>query len=273
MTWALLFLLLGGEVPLDIQIKLASKEYESLRAESRQLVSAQIKIDRNPWREAQVRLKGKGTFQPIDQKPSLTVTAPGLKLHLNNSADDPSYMCEIVGSALARRAGMEVPKTGHAKVRLNGRRLGLYVFKEAFTTTEAPEPADLSSVDMEQFATFVSLEVLMGHWDGYSLRRNNFHAFVGSSGRVIFWPSGMDQLFGKPDLTWRPEMTGPLASELMSTPEGRRLYEQQFRKLLEIFDSNELCALMKGRGEEADDLCERIRQREAFLKRELSKKD
>ena len=91
-----------------------------------------------------MRLKGHGggSFQPIDQKPSLTLDfsrfvpdrhCRGLtKIHLNNSVEDPSYMREWTGTRLFQRAGVPAPEVDHATVRLNRRELGLYVLKEGF---------------------------------------------------------------------------------------------------------------------------------------------
>jgi hypothetical protein len=129
------------------------------------------------------------------------------------------------------------------------------------------------------------------HWDGYSLRENNFHVSRHSAtGRLVFQPAGMDQLFGKPDFNWKPDMTGRLARIVMAAPEGRDLYAKEFRRLFDaVFDPKELRRVVEKRvreispvlaksesarlRSEAGDLCDRITTRHIYLENELKKAD
>jgi hypothetical protein len=87
-----------------------------------------------------VHLKGSYTFQPIDGKPSLTLNfdkfASGqrfhglTKIHLNNSVQDPSVLCEQFARELFAEAGVPSPRATPALVNLNGRDLGLSVLVE-----------------------------------------------------------------------------------------------------------------------------------------------
>src|SRR5262245_48575953 len=89
-----------------------------------------------------LHLKGSYTFEPIDEKPSLTLNfdkfVPGQrfrgfdKIHLNNSAQDPSYLCEKLARELFNAAGVPAPRAGHGRVNLNGRDLGFYVMIEGY---------------------------------------------------------------------------------------------------------------------------------------------
>ena len=89
-----------------------------------------------------VHLKGSFTFEPVDDKPSLTLNfdkfSPsqrfhGLdKLHLNNSVQDPSYLCEKLAREMFTEAGVPAARVGHARVSLNGRPLGFYVLVEGY---------------------------------------------------------------------------------------------------------------------------------------------
>ncbi len=88
-------------------------------------------------------------------------------------------------------------------------------------------------LDLNEFLTFMVLEVMFCHHDGYSLARNNFRIYDDpGSGRFVFLPQGMDQLFGKADYPWNPVMGGAVARAVMEVPEGRRRYEARFRALL-----------------------------------------
>lgn len=89
-----------------------------------------------------VRLKGASSFQPISGRPSFTLhfdkrnpnqTFHGLtKLSLNNSAQDPTRLHELLSREVFAAAGVPVPRARFAEVTLNGRTLGLYVLTEGF---------------------------------------------------------------------------------------------------------------------------------------------
>jgi hypothetical protein len=79
----------------------------------------------------------------------------------------------------------------------------------------------------------MALEVMLCHRDGYCLARNNYRVYDDlDSGKILFFPHGMDQLFGKPDASWQPVMAGLVAKAVMQTPEGARRYEAAFASLL-----------------------------------------
>src|ERR1043166_5638057 len=234
---------------------------------------------------------GAGSFRSVDQKPALTLNfdkfAPGQrfhglqKIHLNNSVQDPSYLCEQISRELFLAAGVPVPRATHATLDLNGRSLGLYVlvegwnkqflkrhfqntkgnlwdggFAKEITTrlevnsgdhpedrsaldaliqaAQEPDPVkrigDLQrTLDLDRFLTFIALEVMLAHWDGYALNRNNYRVFHDlDSGRVVFLPHGLDQMFGvwraKPESSITPQLRGLVAKAVVQTPEGRRRF-------------------------------------------------
>src|SRR5437588_6953040 len=259
------------------------------------------------------------------------------KIHLNNSVEDPTYLNEKLGSLIFAKAGIATPAVQHALVRLNGRRLGLYVVKEGFTReflarhfkdatgnlydsdtasqisddldpgprrtghadlnkllelSRIPDPKQRWTelerlVDLDQFLSFMTIEVMICHRDGYSLARNNYRLYHDpSSDRFIFLPHGMDQLFGRPDSPWRPNiMAGAVAQIVMSTPDGQQRYHERFgRMVTNIFDVQELTNTVDGLAlllrpfaakaqfqEAVDDLKRRIIERKAFLLAELGR--
>ena len=195
-------------------------------------------------------------------------TSPlGPRIHLNNSVEDPSQLREQLGSELFQAAGIPTPRTGHARVTLPGGRSALYVLQEGGTpeflrrafgrgdgalfdtqdataglealTAAAAEP-DLSRrwerlsgvLDLDRFITFLALDVLLGHRDGYAVARNNFRIYHDpATDRLQFLPHGLDLLFTAADLPWQPRMGGPVAAAVLATPEGRRRYEARFAAL------------------------------------------
>jgi hypothetical protein len=87
-------------------------------------------------------------------------------------------------------------------------------------------------LEIDSFIKFMAMEVMIGHRDGYCMARNNFRLYYNSStGRMYFLPHGMDQLFGNPDLTWQPQMSGLTAKAVMETLEGQRRYREYFKLL------------------------------------------
>ena len=86
------------------------------------------------------------------------------------------------------------------------------------------------NLDTSRFITFMALEVMLCHRDGYCLARNNFRVYADAdSGKVIFFPHGMDQLFGNSDLPWHPHMAGLVARAALETQTGKDLYNNIFR--------------------------------------------
>src|SRR5262249_17989665 len=87
-------------------------------------------------------------------------------------------------------------------------------------------------LDVDRFITFMTVEIMMCHWDGYCLGRNNFRIYHDrATDKLVFLPSGMDQIFSKADMPWKPDMTGLVARSIMETPEGREQYAARFNEL------------------------------------------
>ncbi len=105
-------------------------------------VRATVRDGDQVYTNVAVHLKGSYTFLPVNVKPSLTLNFDkfadkqryrGLdKIHLNNSVQDPSYLCEKLARDLFSRAGVPAARAGHARVELNGNDLGFYVLVEGY---------------------------------------------------------------------------------------------------------------------------------------------
>ena len=279
-----------------IRIEITPKNLEHLRRKTRQFVRAALSVDKGVYPDVAVHLKGAtGSFRALDDKPSFTLDFShfdegrrfyGLRrIHLNNSVEDPSYLNEMLGSELFNAAGVPAPRVAHALVELNGRPLGLYVFKEGFTEDflarhfrniggnlyEPDQGHDVDqsmkcvsaqmlrkdhtdlrglaqaaletdptrrwsrleqTLDVDRFLTFMALEVMIVHRDGYCLARNNFRVYHDlDTGKMVFLPHGMDQLWGITDLPWRPHMAGIVAKAILDTPEGIDRYRERFATL------------------------------------------
>lgn len=111
--------------------------------EERVTVDGTVKEGTTIYTNVQIRLKGAaGSFRPVDQNPGLTLNfdkkADGQRFHglqkisLNNSQQDATLCSDKLMRELYLKAGVPVPRAGHARVFLNGRELGLYVLTEGW---------------------------------------------------------------------------------------------------------------------------------------------
>jgi spore coat protein H len=83
--------------------------------------------------------------------------------------------------------------------------------------------ADL--LDMDRFISYLALEVITWDWDGYPMNRNNFRVYHDPKrDKLVFIPSGMDQMFAEPNGPLFPQFQGAVARALLETPEGRMRY-------------------------------------------------
>lgn len=102
-------------------------------------------------------------------------------------------------------------------------------------------------LDMDLFFTFFALEIITADWDGYSLNKNNYRVYENpATGKLVFLPHGMDQMFGvwrmKPTSSITPMMHGLVSDAIIRTAEGRRLYLARMRELVAKIDADKLCA-------------------------------
>jgi spore coat protein H len=296
-----------SEVPPDLfrlEIQIEAKDVEVLRGyhwhgwqgrqQTRPQVLATVRENGVIYTNVALHLKGAaGSFRPFDDKPALTLNfnkhAKGQRFHgyskisLNNSVQDPTFLCEALSRELFDAAGVPVPRADHATVILNGRDLGLYVMTEGYnkdflrryfknvkgnlydggfcqevhsnlSVNSGDNPDDRSDLqrliaavresdpqrrweslsqvlDMDRFITFLAMEILTCHWDGYGLNRNNYRLFHDlDSGRMIFMPHGMDQVFDwppgryPPEASLHPTMKGDIARAALATTEGWQKY-------------------------------------------------
>jgi len=149
----------------------------------------------------------------------------------------------------------------------------------------------MSALDIERFLPFMAMEVMLCHRDGYCLARNNFRIYEENGNhKTMFFPHGMDQLFGSADLPWQPHMAGLVAKAVLETPEGKRHYHDCFSVLFtNVFQTTALKNLVDQQLSqlrpfvpkaefskvqiEADSVKERINQRWQNLARQLGQPD
>ena len=89
------------------------------------------------------------------------------------------------------------------------------------------------TLDVERFLSFMAVEVITSHWDGYSLGRNNFRVFhdLGTD-RMVFLPQGLDQTFQRKEIAAVPGMSGLVAKAVLEVPEFRERFRAREAELL-----------------------------------------
>ncbi|HYC77601.1 MAG TPA: CotH kinase family protein [Planctomycetota bacterium] len=292
-----------GEVP-RLEIDLKAADLERLKEAPRTYHPADVRENEKTLYAAAVKLKGAaGSYRDWDDKPGLTLRFDRAdkqgrfkdlrKVHLNNAAQDESYLHELLAGEMMRAAGVPAPRCTHARVRLNGRDVGLYVVKEGFDREflkrwfKAPDGAlydggfcqdvdaalerdagsgpedraDLKAllaaaqdpdvkrrwasleqtVEIKPFVTFMAMELMLAHWDGYTANRNNYRLyFEPSTRKAHFLPHGMDQVWTEID---HPILDGPsglVASAVMKNPTWRALFRKRVGELLPLFAPEKL---------------------------------
>ena len=95
-------------------------------------------------------------------------------------------------------------------------------------------------LDVDRFLSLMAMEVIVWDWDGYPMNRNNWRLYhEPASGRMVFMPHGMDQMFWKPEGSVLPRMEGRVAQAVMENPALRQAYLQRLRLLNQkVFEVN-----------------------------------
>jgi len=135
----------SGEVP-ELKLVIAGEGQQRLRDAPRDYTRCSLVQDgTTTLKSIGVKLKGAaGSYRDFDDRPCLTLNIDKYKkdqrfhgmekFHLNNAAQDESYLNEWLGSELFRQAGIPAPRVGHVRLWINDRDLGLYVLREGFDT-------------------------------------------------------------------------------------------------------------------------------------------
>lgn len=89
-----------------------------------------------------------------------------------------------------------------------------------------------STLDVDRFLTFVAMESILAHWDGYTMNRNNYRIFHDrSTDRMVFLPHGMDQVLGRRDVALVPQSPAMVARAVLEVPEFRERYQARLREM------------------------------------------
>jgi len=287
-----------GDIP-DLELVVSPAQIARLKEPNRPYVHATLlEGGKVAVRDVAIKIKGAaGSTRPWEDRPALTVNTDkydksanfhGLdKFHLNNSVQDGGLLHEWISSETFRAARYPAARITHARLRLNGRDVGMYVLKEGFDggflrrhfadpkgnlydggfvqdidaalqRDEGSGPDDRADIkrlvdacrmgdpfarwrgiaqylDVPAFLTFMAIERMLCHWDGYTLNVNNYRLYFDTKGKAVFIPSGMDQMLGDLTASLFSTPRAMLAAAVMENPQWRIAYRQRIRELQPLF--------------------------------------
>lgn len=292
--------LFQNEKVKHLSLRFSESDGHLLEQEDRPYVRADFSDGATSIYSVGIKLKGAaGSYQLLSGKPGFTVKFDKFrkkqtfdqldKIHLNNSVQDGTYLCEWLGSEVFRLANYPSPRVSHALLKRNEQSEAMYVIREAYdksflrryySNTDGnlydggflqdldadlekdsglgvDDRSDLQAivaaldntdsdvryremekrVDLERFVTFMALERMLCHWDGYSENANNYRVYIHpDTGLAIFFPHGMDQLMGDPNMSLFEFPTPRVSSQVMGSDKWRTLYRTRVKELLPVFD-------------------------------------
>lgn len=173
----------------DVRLTIPSEGVESLRKWPRHRVAAKLQLDHGEPLEVEIRLKGRGSFRPIDRQPSFTVRVKGTlpasapflarKFYLHNNVQDPSLLADYFSRRIYNHVGLSVGKLAFAWLKLNGGEGQGYTLVEAVDreffekrmATESVEYFELDRADQGEAKGDKMLRYATATYDQETLRR------------------------------------------------------------------------------------------------------
>jgi hypothetical protein len=91
-------------------------------------------------------------------------------------------------------------------------------------------------LDVDAFISFMAVELMTCHWDGYTRNRNNYRLYFSpSDNKAYFLPHGMDQMFGDTNASILDPPGAIVATTVMQNPYWRARYRKRVDQLLPLF--------------------------------------
>jgi len=91
-------------------------------------------------------------------------------------------------------------------------------------------------LDVDAFLSFMAVELMMCHWDGYCNNRNNYRVyFHPANNKAYFFPHGMDQMFGDSNFNAIHPGGALVAQAVIQNPEWRSRYRERLDEILKVF--------------------------------------
>lgn len=97
-------------------------------------------------------------------------------------------------------------------------------------------------LDLDEFISNMVVAAITWDWDSYPFKANNYRVYHDPGrDKIVFIPSGMDQMFGEPNGPVLPGFGGLVARALIDTPEGKKRYFARMREVMKsVYKPEEL---------------------------------
>jgi hypothetical protein len=83
-------------------------------------------------------------------------------------------------------------------------------------------------LDVDRFVSFVAMEMLTSHWDGYAIHTNNYRIYHDpATDKFVFITHGIDWAFRRAHISIYPPPKSIVGRAVIGTPEGQRLYRER----------------------------------------------
>ena len=100
-------------------------------------------------------------------------------------------------------------------------------------------------LDLNNFLTFLAVERLTCHWDGYTMNRNNYRLYFDpKTGKANFLPHGMDQMFGDPGFPLFHQSEPIVVAAVLQNPRWRAAYRLRLEQIVPQYTVENLHAIV-----------------------------
>lgn len=87
-------------------------------------------------------------------------------------------------------------------------------------------------LEIDRFISFMALEVMLCHWDGYTFARHNYRLYNDpGTGKFTFIPHDLDQMMQDPNVPIVPGVNGMVAQAIYRIPELKKRYIERFEEI------------------------------------------
>jgi hypothetical protein len=87
-------------------------------------------------------------------------------------------------------------------------------------------------LDVDKFMSFAAMEILVGHWDGYTIHTNNYRLYHDpGSDKMVFITHGLDWAFRRPNISIQPPLKSIVGRALFQTDEGKKRFRERISAL------------------------------------------
>jgi spore coat protein CotH len=123
-------------------------------------------------------------------------------------------------------------------------------------------------LDLPRFLSFMAVEVMLDHWDGYTFNVKNYEVYHDpESGRMVFMPHDLDQVLRDVEAPIEPNPQGMVARAILRDPASRAEYRIRFQQ---VFTNYFVAPVLIGRIDaEVARLAPQLRQYDRALGNEL----